>query len=367
MSLDRTDEIRLNLLRKGFMKKWIGWVTCLTVSSLVGALSLDALAAPAQAIANADVAPAPIAYSDPRREDVKKFISELADEEGFDPKVLTQVFSQAKYKQKIVDAISRPAERTLNWREYQDIFLTERRVREGKKFMAEHEATLARAYSQHGVPPEIVAAIIGVETMYGSITGNYRVIDSLSTLAFDYPPRGKFFRSELKQFFLLAREEGQNPLEPKGSYAGAMGYGQFISSSYRAYAVDFDGDGVRDIWHNPVDAIGSVANYLSRHGWRKGEAVTQKVDVQNPGEPLEDLFNVKLAVSSDVAQLTELGVLLSENLAQTTMVSPMRLLGKNGYEYWLGLQNFYVITRYNHSKLYAMAVFQLSERLKAEG
>ena len=347
------------------MKKWIEWLMYLTVSSLIGVLSLEVSAAPSPAVVGASSAP--IAYSDFRREDVQKFIAELAEEEGFDPIALTKIFSEAKFKQKIIDAISRPAERTLNWREYQDIFLTERRVREGKAFMVEYEATLARAYREHGVPPEIVAAIIGVETMYGSITGNYRVIDSLSTLAFDYPPRGKFFRSELKQFFLLAREEEQNPLELKGSYAGAMGFGQFISSSYRAYAVDFDGDGVRDIWHNPIDAIGSVANYLSRHGWRRGDGVTQKVKVQSPEDSLDELFNVNLAVSSDVARLTELGVLLSETLAPTTLVSPMRLLGKHGYEYWLGLQNFYVITRYNHSKLYAMAVFQLSERLKVKG
>ncbi len=313
----------------------------------------------------ANPAQSQLPYGDSRRADVQSFISELVADEGFQREMLEQVFSQAVYKQKIIDAISRPAERTLNWREYQDIFLTERRTREGKAFMQKHKATLDRAYSEYGVPPEVVAAIIGVETMYGTITGNYRVIDSLSTLAFDYPPRGKFFRSELKAFFMLAREENQNPLEPKGSYAGAMGFGQFISSSYRAYAVDFDGDGVRDIWHNPVDAIGSVANYLSRHGWRKEDAVTQRVKVVDPDEPLENMFNVKLQVSSSVGQLTDMGVILSSPLNREISVSPMRLLGKQGYEYWLGLHNFYVITRYNHSKLYALAVYQLSTRLKA--
>ena len=333
------------------------------VSKLVVFLLLVNISIVKEGLANTSQNPLP--YGDSRRADVQNFISEMVADEGFKRETLEQVFSQAIYKQKIVDAISRPAERTLNWREYQDIFLTERRTREGKAFMQKHKTTLARAYSKYGVPPEVVAAIIGVETMYGTITGSYRVIDSLSTLAFDYPPRGKFFRSELRQFFLLAREEGQNPLEPKGSYAGAMGYGQFISSSYRAYAVDFDDDGIRDIWHNPVDAIGSVANYLSRHGWRKQDAVTQRVKVDEPNESLEDMFNVKLQVSSSVGQLTNLGVRLSSSLDPEVMVSPMRLLGKQGYEYWLGLHNFYVITRYNHSKLYAMAVHQLSIRLKA--
>ena len=333
------------------------------VSKLVVFLLLVNISLVKEGLANTSQNPLP--YGDSRRADVQNFISEMVANEGFKRETLEQVFSQAIYKQKIVDAISRPAERTLNWREYQDIFLTERRTREGKAFMRKHKATLARAYSKYGVPPEVVAAIIGVETMYGTITGSYRVIDSLSTLAFDYPPRGKFFRSELRQFFLLAREEGQNPLEPKGSYAGAMGYGQFISSSYRAYAVDFDDDGIRDIWHNPVDAIGSVANYLSRHGWRKQDAVTQRVKVDEPNESLEDMFNVKLQVSSSVGQLTNLGVRLSSSLDPEVMVSPMRLLGKQGYEYWLGLHNFYVITRYNHSKLYAMAVHQLSISLKA--
>ena len=345
-------------------KERVGFCTHLAICML--GIIVGGQVTAASSMSGGDMSSMPLGYGDARRDDVENFITELVEEEGFDRKVLSDVFSQAQYKQKIVDAISRPAERTLNWREYQDIFLTKRRSKEGKEFIREHQATLDRAYKKYGVPPEIVAAIIGVETMYGSITGSYRVIDSLSTLAFDYPPRGKFFRSELKQFFMLAREEGQNPLEPKGSYAGAMGYGQFISSSYRAYAVDFDDDGIRDIWHNPVDAIGSVANYLSRHGWHKDAVITQRVEVKAADEALDSLFNVDLKVSSSVGKLSSMGVKLSSSLDSETMVSPMRLLGKQGYEYWLGLHNFYVITRYNHSKLYAMAVFQLSERLKSQ-
>ena len=296
------------------------------------------------------------------RPDVQQFIAEMA-EEGFDPEELNALFADAKYQQSIVDAISRPAERVLTWASYQDIFLNERRVQAGADFIKAHQSTFQRAEAEYGVPTEVVAAIIGVETLYGRITGKYRVIDSLSTLAFDYPPRSKFFRSELKQFLLLAREEQQSPLKPLGSYAGAMGYGQFISSSYRHYAVDFDGDGVRDIWNNPVDAIGSVANYLAEHGWQRGGGIT--VPVTLAGAEPTDVFNVSLLPNRMASDLSTLGVLVEPPLKGDEEVSPMRLEGKSGAEYWLGLKNFYVITRYNHSKLYAMAVFQLSERIKA--
>jgi len=295
------------------------------------------------------------------REDVQQFISEMA-EEGFDAEMLQNTFVAARYQQSIIDSISRPAERTLNWDKYQDIFLTERRVQAGVEFIDTHRDAFEAAEARYGVPIPVIASIIGVETLYGRITGKYRVIDALSTLAFDYPPRSKFFRSELKEFFRLTREEGQSVLEPLGSYAGAMGYGQFISSSYRSYAVDFDGDGIRDIWNNPVDAIGSVANYLSRHGWERGGLVT--VSARLDRELTDNVFNVSLKPNLSVADLSTLGVLTDVLLDGSLDVSPMRLEGKAGEEYWLGLNNFYVITRYNHSKLYAMAVFQLSERIQ---
>ncbi|MFT7090296.1 MAG: membrane-bound lytic murein transglycosylase B [Candidatus Azotimanducaceae bacterium] len=295
------------------------------------------------------------------REDVQQFISEMV-EEGFEAEMLQSTFVAARYQQSIIDAISRPAERTLNWDRYQDIFLTERRVKAGVEFIDTHRDAFEAAEVKYGVPIPVIASIIGVETLYGRITGKYRVIDSLSTLAFDYPPRSKFFRSELKEFFRLAREEGQSVLEPLGSYAGAMGYGQFISSSYRNYAVDFDGDGIRDIWNNPVDAIGSVANYLSRHGWQRGGLVT--VPARLDREVMDDVFNVALKPNRTVADLSTLGVQTDILLEGSFEVSPMMLEGKAGQEYWLGLKNFYVITRYNHSKLYAMAVFQLSEQIK---
>lgn len=296
------------------------------------------------------------------REDVRQFVAEMI-KEGFDRQQLLDLFSDAQYQQDIIDAISRPAERVLTWKEYQDIFLTESRLARGKQFMQEHREVLLAAEKKYGVPPEIVTSIIGVETMYGRIRGRYRVIDSLSTLAFDYPPRSRFFKSELRHFLHLVKEEGQDARIPVGSYAGAMGYGQFISSSYRSYAVDFDGDGIRDIWNNPSDAIGSIANYFARHGWRAGALIT--VEASKPDNDIDDLFNTSLEPSTTVAAMSKLGVRSVHEVSDDTAVSPMLLNGKKGKEYWLGLQNFYVITRYNHSKLYAMAVYQLSEMLKS--
>ena len=299
-------------------------------------------------------------YTD--RPEVQEFVRELAEEEGFDERELLSIFSHAEYKQSIIDAISRPAEKRLTWAEYQDIFLTDRRTNSGIEFMSEHSEALEEAYRVYGVPPVIITAIIGVETMYGRISGSYRVLDALATLSFDYPPRSKFFRGELKQFILLAREEKQMITDLKGSYAGAMGLGQFIPSSYRHYAIDFDGDGFRDIWNNPTDAIGSVANYLSEHGWQRDADITFPVD---GARVAEDVFNVSLKPSKSIAELETLGMKAElGELDKGQKVSPMRLSGKMGDEYWIGMKNFYVITRYNHSKLYAMAVFQLSEGLK---
>jgi len=295
------------------------------------------------------------------RAEVQAFVKELAVQESFNEGDLLTVFSHAEYKQSIIDAITRPAERTLTWAKYQDIFLTERRTVSGIEFMEKNRVPLAAAYEAYGVPPIIVAAIIGVETMYGRISGNYRVLDALSTLSFDYPPRSKFFKRELGEFLLLAREEKKMITELKGSYAGAMGMGQFIPSSYRAYAVDFDGDGSRDIWNNPADAIGSVANYLAKHGWQRDKQVTFEVSAANVPA---DVFNVSLKPSKSISELRALGMVDDlGSLDPEQAVSPMLLNGKDGKEFWIGLNNFYVITRYNHSKLYAMAVFQLSEVL----
>jgi membrane-bound lytic murein transglycosylase B len=219
---------------------------------------------------------------------------------------------------------------------------------------------LARAAVEFDVDPRVIVAIIGVETRYGRNTGSYRVVDALTTLAFDYPPRGDFFRRELTEFLLLAREEGKDPRSLKGSYAGAMGYGQFIPSSFRAYAVDFDGDGLRDIWGNTTDAIGSVANYFSRHGWRGGETVV--IPVTATRAVPDGVANASLKLQYNVGELRGLGLEI-EDLAPDTPAALFRMEAEEGPEYWLGLHNFYVITRYNRSRLYALAVVQLGDAI----
>ncbi len=293
-------------------------------------------------------------------------MDELVAEEGFDRGDLEKIFASAERKDKILEAISRPAEKTKPWYEYRQIFLTDKRENEGVEFYAEHRETLARAEAETGVPAEIIVAIIGVETFYGRITGSYRVIDALSTLAFDYPKRSPFFTSELKHYLILTRDQGIDPLEPKGSYAGAMGYGQFMPSSYRSYAVDFDGDGLADIWNNPVDAIGSVANYFKAHGWRPGDQV---VSAATAGDGLGEQWFVStrkdLIPTRTVADYAAAGIRPEEKLDPEADAIAMKFQLEEGYEYWLGLHNFYVITRYNLSAMYAMSVYQLSQRIAA--
>jgi membrane-bound lytic murein transglycosylase B len=300
------------------------------------------------------------------RPDVQAYIAELVGDHDFAEAELAEFFAQAERKDRILELIARPAERRLKWHEYRKIFIGEDRITQGQQFWHENEAALLRAEETYGVPPEYVVAIIGVETRYGRISGGYRVVDALATLAFDYPPRAKFFRSELTQFLLLAREEGMNPRDLKGSYAGAMGYGQFIPSSYRNYAVDFDGDGLRDIWSNTTDAIGSVANYFARHGWQGDGLVVLPASVQ--GDGLEALANQTLELTSTIGELRALGAQLDGDaggLAEQTRAAVFRMELEDGPEYWIGLKNFYVITRYNHSRLYALAVHQLSQAILA--
>jgi membrane-bound lytic murein transglycosylase B len=295
------------------------------------------------------------------REDVRVYIDGLVEAHNFKEAELVGVFSSAEKKTSILKAIARPVERTLKWYEYRRIFLKEARISQGLEFWSNNESILEQAEEQFGVPPEYVVAIIGVETSYGRNAGSYRVLDALVTLAFDYPPRAKFFRGELTQFLLLAREEGKDPLDLKGSYAGAMGYGQFIPSSFRAYAVDFDGDGVRDIWHNKSDAIGSVANYFSRHGWIDDRPVAFQVEVDGVGA--DDVANRSLRPDLSVAELQALGVKI-DSLGIEDKAALFRMEFEDATEYWLGLNNFYVITRYNHSRLYALAVYQLGQAIK---
>lgn len=296
------------------------------------------------------------------RAEVDAYIEELIQQHDFSRPELEEVLAAAERRQDIIDLMRRPAERRLNWHEYRKIFLDEQRIAGGVEFWQQNQATLERAEKEYGVAPEVIVAIIGVETRYGRVTGRHRVVDALMTLAFDYPPRASFFRKELTQFLLLAREEGKNPTSLTGSYAGAMGFGQFIPSSYRNYAVDFDRDGVRDIWQNRTDAIGSVANYFSRHGWLGAAQVTLPVQLKAETEQLLDIANQSLKPTHSVAEMAEMGVIV-DGLDPEARVLLLRLLGGDKPEYWLGFDDFYVITRYNHSRLYAMAVYQLGQEI----
>lgn len=292
------------------------------------------------------------------------FIKEMTTEFGFLPEPLQKIFAEAQRKQFILDAISRPAERVKLWKEYRPIFITQARVDKGVEFWAQNEDALARAEQEYGVPAEFIVAIIGVETIYGGNTGSHRVIDALSTLAFDYPPRAPFFRQQLKEYLLLTREEQVNPLSLTGSYAGAMGLPQFMPGSFRAYAVDFDHDGHIDIWKNPTDAVGSVANYFIKHGWQPGEKVVVRADIksaQQADQGLSDSLDPKITVQ----QLQKLGWKPRARLDKKTNVTAFRLDAEAGPEYWIGLANFHAITRYNRSVMYAMAVNELAELLVA--
>lgn len=292
---------------------------------------------------------------------VRELIEDMTLNHGFASEQLEALFAEAERKPVILDAISRPAERVKPWSEYRPIFLTDARIARGVDFWREHETALQRAEREYGVPAQIIVAIIGVETFYGRNTGSYRVLDALSTLCFDYPPRAAFFCQQLREFLLLTREEQVDPLALKGSYAGAMGLPQFMPGSFRAYAVDFDDDERIDIWNNPVDAIGSVASYFKRHGWVSGAPVVSRARVA--GERVEEGISPGLEPHLSVSELRELGWQSELALEDQTPVTAIRFDGAQGEEYWLGLPNFYVITRYNRSAMYAMAVHQLGDAL----
>ncbi len=292
-----------------------------------------------------------------------EFLNEMQQKHGFDSEKLAASFAQVEVKDAILSAISRPAEKSKDWFEYRAIFMTESRINGGIEFWQQHAQDLARAEKEYGVPAEIIVAILGVETRYGGNVGGYRVIDALSTLAFKYPPRSPFFRSELEAFLLLTREEKISVLSPMGSYAGAMGLGQFMPSSYREYAVDFDHDGHRDIWTNPTDAIGSIANYLKRHGWVVGKSIVHPTYFS--GKVADDLIDKGMKPSISRQDLTTAGVSLRGVPEDNDSLAIISLTQQNGEEYWLARQNFYAITRYNHSRMYAMVVTQLGQAIRS--
>lgn len=297
--------------------------------------------------------------------EAKAFIDELAQNEKLAAGQIASWLAQAERQDSILEAIARPAERTKTWAEYRPIFVQPLRLERGLVFWREHRDALARAERELGVPAELILAIIGVETHYGRITGSYRVLDALATLAFDYPPRAAFFRRELAQYLILMQELELPPESFKGSYAGAMGYGQFMPSSYRNYAIDFDGDGFADIWNNPVDAIGSVAHYFAEHGWRRNAPVALRARAQQlPESEWSSIWNKIDKPSKPVSYWQKQGLEPILPVDEQRLAQPLKLEGVHGTEYWLGFHNFYVITRYNRSHLYAMATYHLSRELR---
>ncbi|MDD2724669.1 MAG: lytic murein transglycosylase B [Methylovulum sp.] len=292
------------------------------------------------------------------------FIAKMVTVHQFDETELRALFANAVIKDDILKKIAKPAE-GLPWFQYRKIFITDARVDAGVKFWQDHAQTLSEAERRYGVPAQIIVAILGVETFYGQHPGKYRVIDALSTLAFAYPPRSEFFLSELEQFLLLCREEHIKPLDPIGSYAGAMGKPQFMPSSFRRYATDFNKDNRRDIWQDNADVIASVANYFRQFHWQTGQAIA--TPVTSTGEQYKSILNANLKPDLRLARLESLNLKISQPLALVDKVKILELKQEQGEELWAVTDNFYCLTRYNHSALYAMAVFQLSESILIRG
>lgn len=293
----------------------------------------------------------------------QQFIDKMVNKHGFDRQQLQEILSQAKRLDSVLRLMDNQAPTTSvkppsgpngAWLRYRKKFITPDNVQNGVVFWNQYEDALNRAWQVYGVPPEIIVGIIGVETCWGRVMGKTRILDALATLSFNYPRRAEYFSGELETFLLMARDEQDDPLNLKGSFAGAMGYGQFMPSSYKQYAVDFSGDGHINLW-DPVDAIGSVANYFKAHGWVKGDQVAVMANGQAPGLP--NGFKTKYSIS----QLAAAGLTPQQPLGNHQQASLLRLDVGTGYQYWYGLPNFYTITRYNHSTHYAMAVWQLGQ------
>lgn len=293
----------------------------------------------------------------------QQFIDKMVNKHGFDRQQLQEILSQAKRLDSVLRLMDNQAPTTSvkppsgpngAWLRYRKKFITPDNVQNGVVFWNQYEDALNRAWQVYGVPPEIIVGIIGVETRWGRVMGKTRILDALATLSFNYPRRSEYFSGELETFLLMARDEQDDPLNLKGSFAGAMGYGQFMPSSYKQYAVDFSGDGHINLW-DPVDAIGSVANYFKAHGWVKGDQVAVMANGQAPGLP--NGFKTKYSIS----QLAAAGLTPQQPLGNHQQASLLRLDVGTGYQYWYGLPNFYTITRYNHSTHYAMAVWQLGQ------
>jgi membrane-bound lytic murein transglycosylase B len=296
-----------------------------------------------------------------RKQALADFVDQMVARHGFTRDGLDQAFGSARSLPEIVELMNRASD-PKPWEDYRSIFVTTEKVAGGTRFWSDHMEALALARQRYGVPEEIVIAVIGIETHYGRNRGRFKVLDALSTLAFDYPRRAQEFRLELEHFLLLSREESLPLGTPLGSYAGAMGIAQFMPGSYRRYAVDFDGDGRRDLFENTNDAIGSVANYLTAHGWQRDAPIATPAEVaEDAAEPFR---SGKLSTRYPVAELLSSGVRAEGIHPGASSAIPLTLKKRTGQEYWLGFDNFYVITRYNQSVFYAMAVHQLSQEIR---
>lgn len=306
----------------------------------------------------------PAAASYAQHEEALRFVHEMEQAHGFNPAQLLEVLSRTNHDERVIRLVTPPTQAgTKSWQRYRARFVEPGRIEGGVEFWNAHASTVKAASAHYGVPGEIIIAIIGVETHYGSHTGNFKAASALATLAFDYPPRAALFRRELEQLFLLAREQQRDPLSYTGSYAGALGYAQFLPSSIRSYAVDFDGDGQVDLENSPADAIGSIANYLARHGWRRGEPIAVPVRLPDALDPTA-LIEAGIEPALTPEQITTSGItpqqgkLYADTATLVDLVTP-----DTPTEYWLGYRNFYVITRYNRSSFYAMSVFELAEAI----
>jgi membrane-bound lytic murein transglycosylase B len=294
------------------------------------------------------------------RPEVEAFVLEVSERNGFEANELRHLMAKANTQETILQAMSRPST-ARPWFEYRLVNVNPQRIAAGLRFWSDNASSITRASRTYGVPEEIIVATIGVETLYGRDTGKFRVLDALYTLAFDYPPRADYFRAELEQFLLLAREQDVDPSKPRGSYAGAMGIPQFMPSSYRKYAVDFDRSGRADLSRD-ADAIGSVANYMSEFGWEPEGLIA--VPVEAAGERIEEFVGLGWKPAVSVEALTRSGITPRSSVPYETEAALLRLQGEQGPQYYLGFNNFYVITRYNRSLNYAMSVHDLARALK---
>lgn len=311
------------------------------------------------------IAPAASADVFSERPEVQQFIETMVDRHGFDAVALNQLFAQARPSLSAARIMTDQVVQPLPWPRYRSHFVNRWNIRHGVRFWQQNAAALTRARQVYGVPEEVIVAIIGAESRYGKTRPRFPEFDTLTTLAFDYPRRAEFFRSELEQYLLLMREEHRDPRSAKGSFAGAMGIPQFMPSSYRSYAVDFNRDGRRDLWGSTADAIGSVANYLRAYGWQAGQPVVMRARLNEVEQDFVAYVSTTLKPEWNVGELQSLGLVPAERLSPVVLAALLAVEGEGGREYWLGFDNFYAITRYNRSLHYALAVYQLSREIRS--